>query len=91
MVGGMQKLVLCFAQRFLTLRLGITELLCVRMVDRLGKRKLALMFEFMAHPIQIKGPSANTGHQHDQYYEAERFLEMKWATHGTSLAWRNPA
>ena len=89
MAGGMQKLVLCFAQRFLALRLGITELLCVRMVDRLGKRKLALMFECMAYPIQIKAPCANTGHQHDQYYKAERVLEKKWATHETSLARQN--
>ena len=66
MAGGMQKLVLSFAQRFLALRFGIAELLRVRMVNRFGKRKFALMFEFMAHPIQIKAPSANTGHQHDQ-------------------------
>ena len=86
MARRMQKLVLCFAQRFLALRLGITELLSVRVVDRLGKSKLAVMFDFMAYPIQIKAPCANTGHHHDQYYKAERFLEKKWATHGISLA-----
>ena len=91
MAGGMQKLVLCFAQRFLALRLGIAELLRVRMVDRLGKSKRAVMLECMAHPIQIKASCANTGHQHDQYYEAESVLEKKWATHGISLARQNHA
>ncbi len=86
MAGGMQKLVLSFAQRFLALRFGIAELLRVRMVDRLGNRKLALMFEFMAHPIQIKAPCANTGHQHDQYHQAEGSLEKKGAKHEISLA-----
>lgn len=91
MAGGMQKLVLCFAQRFLAFRLGIAELLRVRMVDRLGKSNRAVMFEFMVHPIQIKAPCANTGHQHDQYYEAESVLEKKWAAHGISLARQNLA
>ena len=86
MAGGMQKLVLSFAQRFLALRLGIAELLRVRMVDRLGKSKRAVMLECMAHPIQIKASCANTCHQHNQYYEAESVLEKKWAVHEISLA-----
>ena len=91
MARRMQKLVLCFAQRFLALRLGIAELLRVRMIDRLGKSKCAVMLECMAYPIQIKAPCTNTGHQHDQYYKAESVLEKKWAAHGISLARQNLA
>lgn len=87
MAGGMQKLVLCIAQRFLVLRVGIAELLCVRTVDRFGKSGLAVMFEFMGHPIRIKASCANTGHQHDQYHKAESLLRMKWVVHDISLAW----
>lgn len=88
MIGSMQKPVLCIARRFLTLRVGIVELPCVRMVDRFGKSKfLAVMFECMSHPIRIKVSYANAGHQDDQHHKTENLPGKKWIVHGMSLAW----
>ncbi len=74
MIGCMQEVVRYIAQFFflvllvffLVLRAGIAGLLCVRVIDRLGKIDAAVMLEGMGYPLGIKTASPDTGHQHDQ-------------------------
>ena len=91
MTGGMQKVMFCFAQRFLVVLADVAGQIGLRMVDRLGECEPAFMFlDFMCHPLRIEASSANTGHQHDKYRKTNSLPEGSLIAHQISLARKNP-